>query len=133
MNLMDEPIADAMGKEDKVGELSARRLISFTIDALRGIGEYRAPCASGVYVDQLVDTLHRIAISQRRDLPRFGPRSFSTDNMRNAIASANFGAYAYSHEIEDCVMLGDFRGNPRDQLEVYRPIALYPCRNHRWP
>ena len=61
--------------------------------------------------DQLVDTLRRIAISQRRDLYRIGVRFFMTENMRRATASENFGSYTHAHEKGDCVLLGVFAGN----------------------
>ena len=95
---------------------------------MRGFGEYRAPFASGVDGDQLVDTLHRNAVSQRHDLFRIGFLFFLTERMRNAIDSSNFGPYDYSHEEEDCILSGDFRGQPRDQLEAHHPSHTKPVR-----
>ena len=41
--------------------------------------------------------------------------------MCNAIASANFGSYAHTFEMDGSLLLGDFRIQSRDQLEVYHP------------
>ena len=98
MNVMAESTAGAMGKEEKVGKISVRRMNSFTIEALRGFGGYRIPCASGVGGDQSADTLQRIAIAQRHALFRFGFRFPTTESLRKAIATASFVSYAHLHE-----------------------------------
>ena len=128
MSATAESVADAMGEEEKVGKLSARRMSRFPIDSIRGFGEYRTPFGSGVDVGRLVDTLQRIAISQRRDLFRFGFRFFGAESMCKAIAAASFGTYAHMREKEDCILLVDFRGQPRDQSQVYRPTHTKPVR-----
>ena len=79
MNVMAESIADALGKDDKVGKMSTRRMNGFTTEALRGFGEHRAIFAAGVDGEQLTETLMRIAVSQRHDLYRFGFRFFITE------------------------------------------------------
>ena len=122
MDAMGESIADAMGKEVKIGKFPDRRMNSFIIDAVRGFCEYRIPIESGVDGGILADTLRRIAISQRRDLYRYGFRFFLTASARKAIAMANFGPYAHAFEKGDFLLLGDFRGQSIDQLEVYRPL-----------
>ena len=128
MNVMAESISDALGKEDTIGKLSARSVNSFTIEALRGFGGCRISFASGVDGEQVVDTHQRIAIAQRRDLYCYGFRFFPTEDMRKAIASANFGSYARKSEKDDCLLLGDFRSQSRDRLEVYQPSNVTTVR-----
>ena len=123
MNVMAESIADSLGEEDKIGNLSARRMSSFAIEALLGFGDYRISFASGVDDEQTADTIRRIAISQRRDLYRCGFRFFHTEDLRKAIASANFGPYACAFEKDGCLLMGDFRSQSRDRLEVY-PLLM---------
>ena len=125
---MAESIADAMGKEDKIGQLSARRMNSFTTDSILGFGEYRVPFDSGVGGANLVYTLKCIAISQRHEFFRFVFRFFSAESTWKAISAANFGPYAHLREKEDCILLGDFRGKPRGQLEAYHPPHAKPVR-----
>ena len=74
LSVMAESIADALGKEAKVGKLPARRMNSFTAEVLLGFGEYRASFASCADGAKLVDTIQRVAFSQRHDLYRYGFR-----------------------------------------------------------
>ena len=101
---------------------------SFTIEALRGFGEYRISFSSGVDGAQLVGTIQRIAISQRRDLYRYGFRFCLAESMCKAIASENFGSYAHTFEKGDCLLLGDCRSQARDQLEVRIPSNVKTVR-----
>ena len=128
MNVMAESIADALRKGGKVGKLATRGANSFTIEALRGFGEYRISFASGVDGEQLVVTHRRVAISHRHDLYRYGFRFFLTDNMCKAIAASNFGSYAHSFEKDASLLLGDFRPQSRGQLEVYHPNSIKVVR-----
>ena len=52
----------------------------------------------------------------------------SSPRTCTAIASANFGPYAHTFEKDDCFLLGDFRIQPRDQLEVYHPSNVATVR-----
>ena len=131
LNVMAESIAGAHGKEGDVAKLPTRTMDSFSTEALRGFGEYRVPFASGVDVEQLADTIRRIAVSRRRDLYRYGFRFFLTENMRNAIETPNFGSYAHSFVKEDCLFLGDFRAQSMGRLAVCHPYNVKQCGNDR--
>ena len=88
MNAVADSTADAMGKEEKAGQLSVRRMNIFTLVAPMIFSEYRIPPDAGLGGDQLVDALRRISISQRRDLYRFAPLFFLTENIRNDFSEA---------------------------------------------
>ena len=128
LSSMAETLAEVCGKEERATKLPHRRMHSFTIEALRGFGTYKVAFSAGVGGEQLTETLLRIAISQRHDLYRFGFRFFFTENLCKAVATGSFGSFAHDTEKEEVILLGDFRPQPRDKLEVYHPSTVKTSR-----
>ena len=128
LSSMAETLADVFGQKERATKLSHRRLHGFTLAALRGFGNYKVSFASGVDGEQLTGALLRLPISQRRDLYRFGFRFYFTGNLRKSVSTGSFGSFSHATEKGEVILLGDFRPQHRDKLEVYHPSTVKEVR-----